>query len=132
MTTVIRPVTIKQLPGRLSMRQRRLFFRDLLKCMDGERPRIVLDCGTLLKCDRGVVLLLLRCLEEAIKRNGDVKLAALAPSVKEMLESTRARRLFEVFETTADAVESFHRGGIHVTSAAFLSEHLQGAKGSAA
>ena len=114
------------------MRQRRLFFRDLLKHMDGDRPRIVLDCGNLRECDKSGVLLLLRCLEEAMKRNGDVKLANIGPATRELLERTRAKRLFEVFDTPAQAVDSFYRFGAGAVSPAFLSENLQGVSESAA
>jgi anti-sigma B factor antagonist len=100
--------------------------------MDGDRPRIVLDCGSLAKCDRSVVLLLLRCLEEAIKRNGDVRLANVGPAASEWLEATRAKRLFEVFDSTAQAVDSFHRFATSAVSPRFLSENLQGVSGNAA
>ena len=93
--------------------------------MDADRPRIVLDCSTLSICDKSVVLLLLRCLEEAMKRNGDVKLAAISPAAKEMLEITRVRHLFEIFETPALAVNSFHSFATDVVSPAFLSENAK-------
>jgi hypothetical protein len=48
--------------------------------------------------------LLLCCLEEAMKRNGDVKLAAIPAGAEATVELIR---LFEIFETSADAVKSF-------------------------
>ena len=51
----------------------------------------------------------LRCMEEAMKRNGDLKLAALSPQLAVILEMTRVDRLFEIFDNCNDAVESFHR-----------------------
>ena len=90
--------------------------------MNRDRPRVVLDCSNLLECDESVVLLLLRCLEEAMKRNGDVKLAAVGPAAARALESTGAKRLFEIFETTAIAAESFHRFALSSVTPAFLSE----------
>ena len=132
MTILTRPVFVRPLPKKLNMRQGRLFFRDLLKCMDGDRPRIVLDCGNLSASDKSVVLLLLHCLEEAMKRNGDVKLANVAPSLTALLEITQAKRLFEVFDTPAEAVNSFHRFATAAVSRAFLSETLQDASENAA
>jgi anti-anti-sigma regulatory factor len=54
-----------------------------------------------------VIHLLLHCLEEAMKRNGDVKLAALPPEGAEFLRITGVTRLFDIYETTAEAVNSF-------------------------
>jgi hypothetical protein len=56
-----------------------------------------------------VIHLLLCCLEEAMKRNGDVRLAALRPDVLAALKSAEVDSLFQCFETIGDAVESFHR-----------------------
>ena len=38
---------------------------------------------------------------------GDVKLAALSEQAAAILELTRTERLFEIFETSSDAVRSF-------------------------
>ena len=53
--------------------------------------------------------MLLHCMEEVMKRNGDLKLAALPPGPAVMLEVTRVDRLFEIFDQAQDAVESFYR-----------------------
>ncbi len=42
-----------------------------------------------------------------MKRNGDVKLASIPPAAAAILELTRVGRLFETFDSTADAVNSF-------------------------
>ena len=44
-----------------------------------------------------------------MKRNGDVKLAALTDSAREILELTRVDRLFEIYDSEANAVDSFFR-----------------------
>jgi anti-anti-sigma regulatory factor len=59
--------------------------------------------------DRFAIHMLLCCLEEAMKRDGDVKLAAISPSARDTLERTRVDRLFEIYETESDAVNSFFR-----------------------
>jgi anti-anti-sigma regulatory factor len=59
--------------------------------------------------DRFAIHMLLCCLEEAMKRNGDVKLAAVSPTARATLEMTRVDRLFEIYETETDAVNSFFR-----------------------
>jgi len=77
--------------------------------MNANRPRLVLDCADIRECDSWVIRLLLHCLEEALKRNGDVKLAAVPPAAAVALASTGVARLFETFDTTAEAVNRFHQ-----------------------
>jgi anti-sigma B factor antagonist len=50
---------------------------------------------------------LLSCLRRAHAAGGDVKLAELQPGVKQLFELVRMNRLFEIFETLADARQSF-------------------------
>lgn len=104
MTIRLHAVTVKQLPEQLSIKQGRVFFREVERSMNVDRPCIVLDCSHVRRLDGSVVHLLLCCLEEAIKRNGDVKLAAIPPGAEAIPEITR---LFEIFDTAADAVKSF-------------------------
>jgi hypothetical protein len=42
-----------------------------------------------------------------MKRDGDLKLAAVSPASAVILELMRVDRLFEVFETSEEAVRSF-------------------------
>jgi anti-anti-sigma factor len=104
-----RLVALKQLPEKLSVKQGRLFFREVEPYLKADRPRMVLDCSKVQQLDSAGIQVLLRCLEEALKRNGDVKLAAIPPGAAATLELTRVDRLFEVFDSTADAVNSFHQ-----------------------
>ncbi|KAA6461087.1 STAS domain-containing protein [Acidobacteria bacterium AB60] len=113
MTPRTRAVSVKQLPEKLDMKRGRLFFRELESCMNVERPCIVLDCSRLQEMDPHALHLLLCCLEGAIKRNGDVRLAALSPAARQAMESARIDRLFRIFDTVADAEESFQRRIAH-------------------
>lgn len=113
MTLSTRAVSIKQVPERLDVKRGRLFFRELESCINVERPCIVLDCSRVCEMDNYAVHLLLCCLEGAIKRNGDVRLAAVAPNAMLNLELAGLDRLFRIFETTDEAVESFHRRATH-------------------
>lgn len=103
-----RNVTVKQLPERLRLRQERAILRELGCCLKADRPRLVLDCSRVHEFDRSVIHLLLRCLEEAMKHNGDVKLASVPPSAARLMELTGANRVFDIFATTVEAVNSFH------------------------
>ena len=54
--------------------------------------------------DAAGVEVLLQCMRAAVKRDGDLKLAALSSQAAIVLELTRTGRLFEIYETV-------HRGG---------------------
>ena len=109
-------IAVKQLPQTLNEKGARLFFRELESCMNIDRPRVVFDCSKLLRLDRSALHLLLTCLEEAMKRNGDVKLAAIPAGPRATLQLTGADRLFEIFDTNADAVNSFRRLPVYMGS----------------
>lgn len=109
MTIRKRTVEVMQLPEIRSAKQRQAFLRDVQRCLDAERPLVVLDCSAISQLDKFGVHLLLCCLEEAMKRNGDVKLAGLHSSAETALEAFGAYRLFDIHDTTASAVSSFHR-----------------------
>lgn len=102
-------VIVKQLPKKFSVSQGQVFFREVESCLNSDRPRVVLDCSRLQQLDSAGIHILLLCLEEAMKRNGDVKLAALPSVAEATLEITGVNRLFEIFETVADAVSSFRQ-----------------------
>jgi anti-sigma B factor antagonist len=104
-----RHVPVRQLPEKFSVKQGRIFFREIESCLQSDRPRVVLDFSKVRQIDSAGVQVLLRCLEEAMKRNGDVKLAAIPPEAAAMLRRTRVDRLFEAFDNTSDAVNSFHQ-----------------------
>lgn len=114
MTVRTRAVSIKQVPEKLDVKRGRLFFRELEGCMNVERPCIVLDCSHAHQMDRHVLHLLLCCLEGAIKRNGDVRLAAVTPAAMLDLQHAKIDRLFRVFDSVDDAVESFERRASHM------------------
>jgi anti-anti-sigma regulatory factor len=106
-----RTVTVIRFPETLRRGEARLVFRDIENRMNPHHPWIVLDCSKACKMDRVAVHMLLSCLEAAIKRNGDVKLAAVTTSARETLGLTRADRLFEIYDTETEAVNSFFHTG---------------------
>jgi anti-anti-sigma factor len=103
-----RLVTIEQLSEISSEDQGRRFLRRVQDRMSGMRPGLVLDCSGLSQMDKPVLNLLLSCLEEAMKRNGDARLVAVSPSAQVMLKLIGADRLFQIYASKADAVNSFH------------------------
>ena len=102
-------VVIKQLPERVTLNQAHAILREMEPVLEGDRPCLVFDFSDVVQIDSAGIEMMLRCMEEAMKRNGDLKLAALSPQVAIILELTRVDRLFEIFATSSDAAESFHR-----------------------
>jgi anti-anti-sigma factor len=76
--------------------------------LESNRPRVVLDCSQVRSMESAGVEMLLRCLEEVLKRDGDLKLAGLSPEAEVILELMRVARVFETFQTCEDAVRSFN------------------------
>jgi anti-sigma B factor antagonist len=106
--TTPRPVVVKQLPAQLKLGQVQEFLREVSPLITSDRPCIVFDFSQVTQIDSAGVDMLLHCMEQAMKRNGDLKLAAIPPSSAVILELTRVDRLFEVFETSSEAVDSFY------------------------
>ena len=80
----------------------------MLPLLETNRPRVVLDCSQVRHMDSAGIETLLHCMEEAMKRDGDLKLAALSPEAAAILELMRVDRLFEVYGSADDAARSFH------------------------
>ena len=102
-----RPVIVKRMPERLNTRTAREFLRDVQPFITADRPQIVFDLSQVRQLDASGVEMLLRCMSEAQKRDGDLKLAALSAQASVVLELTRTERLFEIYDTSTDAVRSF-------------------------
>jgi anti-sigma B factor antagonist len=112
MTARTRDVITMQFPGNANAAERRDFSAKMRNCASTDRPSLVLDCSALKTLDRHGLLLLLDCLEAAMKRNGDVRLAGVSAGVRSILESTGVHRLFRIFDSNAEAVNSFHHRGL--------------------
>jgi anti-sigma B factor antagonist len=102
------PVIVMELPERLNGAEGKTFQRDLQPLIEVDRPRLVLDCSRVQYMDSVGIEMLLHCMDEVMKRDGDLKLAALSPSSAAILELMRVDRLFEVFESADEAARSFH------------------------
>jgi anti-sigma B factor antagonist len=103
-----------ELPEQLNQASVGAFLESLRPLLQTDRPRIVLDCSQVQHMDSAGVEMLLLCLEEAMKRDGDLKLAAVSPASAIVLELMRVDRLFEAFETADAATKSFQALGTPV------------------
>ncbi len=122
----MRVVGVRQVPEVQSAREARMFLREIRKSINDDRPRLVLDCSKLRQMDKSVLMLLLCCLEEVMKCNGDVKLADLPPGAAGILQVTGIDRLFDIYQTTSEAVNSFHQSPAGMSS--YLPEAISSSK----
>src|SRR5690348_10572142 len=102
------PVVVMQVPEVLNVKEVRNFMEELGPLLESNRPRIVLDCSQVRSMESAGVEMLLRCLEEVLKRDGDLKLASLSPEAEVILELMRVARVFETFPTSDEAARSFN------------------------
>jgi anti-sigma B factor antagonist len=105
-----RTVIVEQLPETSDPRRERIFLRQLASNMEQViRPYVVLDCGCMRNVDSAGLHLLLCCLEEAMKRNGDVRLAAVPEQAQAAFRALGINRLFRAYSSVVEATESFRR-----------------------
>lgn len=102
-----RPVVVKRMPEKVNQREARKFLQDVQPFLRADRPQLVFDLSQVRQLDAAGVEMLLHCVSEVMKRDGDLKLASLSPQAAMVLELTRTGRLFEVYESSTDAARSF-------------------------
>lgn len=102
-----RPVIVKRVPENLNLKQARIFLEEVRPLLEHDRPQLVFDLTLVRRIDAAGVDMLLYCMKEAVRRDGDLKLASLSSEAQIMLDITRAGRLFEVFASSAEAARSF-------------------------
>jgi len=100
-------VIVKRIPERLNLKQSRKFQQEVRPFLQSDRPQIVFDLSQVKQIDAAGVDMLLTCMSEAMRRDGDLKLAALSPQAAIVLELTRTDRLFEIYDNSTDAVRSY-------------------------
>jgi anti-sigma B factor antagonist len=107
METISRPVVVKRMPERMNLKQARKFLQEVKPFLNSDRPQVVFDMSQVRHIDAAGIDVLLHCMREAMKRDGDLKLASLSPQSAVVLELTRTGRLFEIYESSTAAVKSF-------------------------
>jgi anti-sigma B factor antagonist len=81
--------------------------RELQVYVNGDCPRVIFDLSQVQQLDSSGIEMLLDVLQEVNRRDGDLKLAAPSPAARTFLELTRLDRLFEIFESSAEAAAAF-------------------------
>lgn len=98
---------VKRIPERLDKKQARMFLVEVAPLLRADRPQIVFDLSQVRHVDAAGIDMLLGCVTEVMKHDGDIKLASVSPQAAVVLEFTRTGRLFETYDTTSEAVSSF-------------------------
>lgn len=102
-----KPVVVQRLPEQVKLGHVQRLMQEIAPIFKQDRPRVVFDFSQVSQIDSAGVDMLLRCVEQAAKRDGDLKLAAVPPGSAVILELTRVDRVFEIFDTVEQAVDSF-------------------------
>jgi len=100
-------VNVHQAPGKISSTSHVEFLRRLEMSAENGHPRWVLDCSQFEQIGTPEIRFLLECLEEAMKHNGDVRLAMPRPELQAALRQVGIDRLFEMYETAEGAIRSY-------------------------
>jgi anti-sigma B factor antagonist len=107
METSSRPVVVKRMPERMNLKQARKFLKEVEPFLTSDRPQVVFDMSQVRQIDAAGVDVLLQCMRQAVRHDGDLKLASLSPQAAVVLELTRAGRLFEIYDNSTAAAKSF-------------------------
>lgn len=120
-----RSVRTYQLPSKVSSSHTISFLNTLRRDAEVGRPCIVLDCSNLKSIDSHGMDLVLACLEEAMKCNGDVRLAGVEPQVFHKLRSAGMLSLFEIFATPERAAQSFQKSAKSAATLTFFEKFIE-------
>ncbi len=101
-------IPVIQISGRLAAQETRKI-REKLQPLINVSSTLVIDCSKLEYIDSSGLGVLLEGLKLAISRQGDLRLAGLLAKVRMMLEITRADKVFKIYPTVDEAVDSFNR-----------------------
>src|SRR5437868_13310528 len=102
-----RPVVVKRMPDKVNRQEAQKFFADVQPFVTSDRPQLVFDLSQVKQLDAAGVEMLLRCVAEVMKRDGDLKLASPSRQASMVLELTRTDRLFEIYGNSTEAARSF-------------------------
>ena len=80
---------------------------EMLKLFDEGKNNIVINLAEVRFVDSSGLGSLVSGFKNASARNGNLKLCGLQPQVKSMFELTRLHRVFDIFSTVDDALQSY-------------------------
>ena len=102
-------VIVVHLSGAIFFDEESTFLRVHVKALLHKSHQIVLDLGNVTRIDSSGLGTLVALYASAGKVGGDIRLANLGNHIKEALRITRLVTVFDIFDSTEDAVASFNR-----------------------
>jgi anti-sigma B factor antagonist len=104
-------IVVKEVPNQFTAGQAWSFFEEVKPLLKSQRPNVVFDFSHVIALDRSGILVLVKCFEEALKQNGDVKLAAVPEEMGYTLQQTGLDEICDIYETGQEAADSFYSEG---------------------
>ncbi len=80
---------------------------ELLKKIDDGMNNVVIDLSASEFVDSSFLGALVAGLKKATMKSGDLKIAGLQPPVRAMFELTRLYRIFDIYDSSDEAINSF-------------------------
>jgi anti-sigma B factor antagonist len=102
-------VFIVECIGRIVFGEETNLLRDTIKKAVAENNRIVLNLAEVNYLDSGGLGTIVALLTTAQNAGGSVKLANLTKRVDDLMQITKLLTVFEVFDSEAEAIESFRK-----------------------
>ena len=113
MVTPNRPIVVKRVPEVMNGRRSREFYEAVLPILISDRPQIVFDMSKMHHVDSTGISVFLRCICQAAKADGNIKLAGVSSQIAVVFELTRIGTLFEMYENSIVATMSFSSPTTH-------------------
>jgi len=104
-------VVIKEVPSQFIAGDAWSFLEETKPVLKRRRPTVVFDFSHVTAIDRSGILVLVKCFEEALKQNGDVKLASVPTELACTLQQTGLDQICDVYDTAQEASDSFCEDG---------------------
>jgi anti-anti-sigma factor len=102
-----KPVLVKRVSEKMNYRRAREFYDSVLPALLSDRPQVVFDMAKTRQVDSTGIAVLLRCVCQAMKGDGDIKLARVSSQAAVVFELARIGQLFEMYENPTVATNSF-------------------------
>ncbi len=108
-TEKLNDVAILKLQGSLDVGVQKLLKEKIVETAQSLEKDVVLDFSQVEFIDSSCLGVLVSTNKSIKESRGDLKLASMSDEVKSIFEITRLNKVFEIYETTNEAIESFYR-----------------------
>jgi len=102
-----RSTIVVKLPECMTGKTVRSIKRQIKPGLSLDHPYVIIDMSNVRQMDTAALDMLLHCMVEVARHDGELKLAGLSPEAATVLELTRMDRIFEIFPNVPEAVTSF-------------------------